>query len=123
MENKQANTTLKQNKSSTPSIEETLKKFFDGSVTVFESGSDENRPKHYQDRPGIKVIAKSNEGKTIYFQPSENEGATTVTVNKPENEAILDTDNHKMFERMQKRFRNIKKEITILIIDPDVIRA
>ena len=90
-----------------------------GKISVFESGLD--RPDHLQDRPFFNLLPK---GKTTFVNMSET--ADKLYVKSAEEQAespALDTEAHKFFENMEKRFRTVMPGVTLFIIDPDAVQG
>lgn len=90
-----------------------------GKISVFESGLD--RPDHLQDRPFFNLLPK---GKTSFINMSET--ADKLYVKSAEEQAqapALDTEAHKFFESMEKRFRTVMPGVTLFIIDPDAVQG
>ncbi|MBR1778703.1 MAG: hypothetical protein IJ752_09020 [Alphaproteobacteria bacterium] len=90
-----------------------------GKISVFESGLD--RPDHLQDRPFFNLLPK---GKTSFINMSET--ADKLYVKSAEEQVdspALDTEAHKFFENMEKRFRTVMPGVTLFIIDPDAVQG
>lgn len=104
-------------------MKEALNKFFKGAVKVYEAGAEENNPEYIQERPLFSVLPKGN---TTYLQLADNKSPKdgyVVTQNKPADKDIVETESHKFFKEMEERFRNVQPNMTLFVIDPDVIRA
>lgn len=90
-----------------------------GKISVFESGLD--RPDHLQDRPFFNLLPK---GKTSFINMSETADKLYVKSAEEQAEApALDTEAHKFFEEMEKRFRTVMPGVTLFIIDPDAVQG
>lgn len=90
-----------------------------GKVTVFESGLE--RPDHLQERPFFNLLQK---GATTFINKGENEDQLEVlTAEEQAASPYLDTEAHKFFENMEKRFRNVMPGVTLFIIDPDAVQG
>ncbi len=90
-----------------------------GKISVFESGLD--RPDHLQDRPFFNLLPQ---GKTTFINMSETADKLYVKTSEEQAEApALDTEAHKFFESMEKRFRTVMPGVTLFIIDPDAVQG
>lgn len=104
-------------KSLNPQFSEKLESFMNGgTVRVFECG--ESRPEHLQDRPFFDLLPS---GQTTYISAGAGAEDYTVSVGEPPKEYILNTENHKFFQQMEERFRNVRPGMTLFVIDPDVV--
>jgi len=90
-----------------------------GKISVFESGLD--RPDHLQDRPFFNLLPK---GETTFINMSETADKLYVKSAAEQAESpALDTEAHKFFENMEKRFRTVMPGVTLFIIDPDAVQG
>ncbi|MCQ2913572.1 MAG: hypothetical protein MJ247_00030 [Alphaproteobacteria bacterium] len=90
-----------------------------GKITVFESGLE--RPDHIQERPFFNLLQK---GATTFINKGEAEDSLEVKTAQEQAESpYLDTEAHKFFENMEKRFRNVMPGVTLFIIDPDAVQG
>ena len=90
-----------------------------GKISVFESGLE--RPDHLQDRPFFSLLP---EGKTSFIHMSETADKLYVKTSEEQAQApALDTEAHKFFESMEKRFRTVMPGVTLFIIDPDAVQG
>lgn len=90
-----------------------------GKVRVFESGL--QRPDHIQDRPFFNLLEK---GATTFIGQGEKPDQLEIKTAKEQAESpYLDTEAHKFFENMEKRFRTVMPDVTIFIIDPDAVQG
>lgn len=87
-----------------------------GKLRVFECG--EKRPEFIQERPFFGLLP---EGQTSYIEPGLNGENCTVSVGEPPKDYILDTENHRFFKQIEERFRNVRPDMTLFVIDPDVV--
>ena len=90
-----------------------------GKITVFESGLE--RPDHLQERPFFNLLEK---GATTFIDKGDK--PDQLYVKTPEEQAespYLDTEAHKFFENMEKRFRTVMPGVTLFIIDPDAVQG
>ncbi len=87
-----------------------------GKLRVFECG--EKRPEFIQERPFFGLLP---EGQTSYIEPGVNGENCTVSVGEPAKDYILDTENHRFFKQIEERFRNVRPDMTLFVIDPDVV--
>lgn len=98
-------------------LSEKLKSFMsNGTIRVFECGED--RPDHIQDRPFFGLLP---EGETSFIQAGQNGEECTISVGEPPKDYILDTENHRFFQQVEERFRNVRPGMTLFVIDPDVV--
>lgn len=107
---------VKETEQKTPLLDAFMKA---GKISVFESGLD--RPDHLQDRPFFNLLPQ---GKTTFINMSET--ADKLYVKTAEEQAAspaLDTEAHKFFENMEKRFRTVMPGVTLFIIDPDAVQG
>ena len=96
---------------------EKLKSFMkNGTVRVFECG--EKRPEYIQDRPFFGLLP---EGQTSFIEPGIDGENCTVSIGEPSKDYILDTENHRFFKQIEERFRNVRPDMTLFVIDPDVV--
>ncbi len=100
-----------------------LKEFLGkGPAKWFEGGDKDKRPKYFDARPIASVIKQA--GDVVYFlKDQEGKADAVLSDGKPANQSLVDTDAHKYFEAMEKRFNEVVPETKILIIDPDVVRG
>lgn len=87
-----------------------------GKVRVFECG--ENRPEYIQDRPFFGLLPQ---GETTFIQPGLDGENCTISIGEPSEDYILDTENHRFFTQIEERFRNVRPDMTLFVIDPDVV--
>ncbi len=100
-------------------VKEAMASFYNGPVKVYEAGRDEDRPERIQDRPFFSLFPS---GATYYLESGE-QGADYSVAQKPKSEGKLDTQHSQFIQDMEKRFRNVKDNATIVVVDPDVIRS
>ena len=90
-----------------------------GKISVFESGLE--RPDHLQERPFFNLLEK---GKTTFINMSETPDKLYVkSAQEQAQSPALDTEAHKFFESMEKRFRTVMPGVTLFIIDPDAVQG
>lgn len=107
---------IKETQAQTPLLDAFMKA---GKISVYESGLE--RPDYIQDRPFFNLLPK---GKTSFINMSET--ADKLYVKSAEEQAqapALDTEAHKFFESMEKRFRTVMPGVTLFIIDPDAVQG
>lgn len=98
-------------------ISEKLKSFMNaGTVRVFECG--DQRPEHIEERPVFGLLP---EGLTTYIMAGLNGEDFTVSIGEPSKDYVLDTENHRFFKQMEERFRSVRPDMTLFVIDPDVV--
>lgn len=104
-------------KTLTPQFSEKLQSFMNnGTIRVFECG--ESHPEHLQDRPFFDLLPS---GQTTYISAGNGAEDFTVSVGEPPKDYILNTENHRFFQQMEERFRNVRPGMTLFVIDPDVV--
>ena len=105
-------------------MQQSLNAFFKGRVTVFEAGTDEQRPDYIQQRPFFKVLEQEQTSYIQQLKNASNDKKTyTVTTGKPDSESTLNTKSSELFQEMEQRFRNVRPNMTLFVIDPDLIRG
>lgn len=94
-----------------------LKSFMKGGkLRVFECG--EKRPEYIQERPFFGLLP---EGQTSFIEPGLKGENCTVSIGEPSEDYILDTENHRFFKQIEERFRSVRPDMTLFVIDPDVV--
>ncbi len=95
----------------------TLESFLKGGkLRVFECGK--KRPEYIQERPFFGLLPA---GQTSFIEPGLNGENCTVSIGSPSEDYILNTENHRFFKQIEERFRNVRPDMTLFVIDPDVV--
>lgn len=97
--------------------------FKGGEVKIYEAGLEENAPTRLQDRYFFQALPREQTSYLSNSPEATAAGNYTLSVGKPAAASILDTESHSFLSEVENRFKNVRPDATLIIIDPDVIRG
>ncbi len=97
--------------------------FKGGEVKIYEAGLEENAPARIQDRYFFQALPREQTSYLSNSAEATAAGNYTLSVGKPAEASALDTESHSFLSEVENRFKNVRPDATLIIIDPDVIRG